>query len=73
MGRPSFDQTHRSDCAAELTYFAIDKGFEVKLMYPSSVEVPMWDLEDGVKFGYGTTYENNIYHSFESQYRYVYK
>ena len=68
MGRPSFDQTHRSDCAAELTYFAIDKGFEVKLMYPSSVEVPMWDLEDGVKFGYGTTYENNIYHSFESRF-----
>ena len=37
-------------------------------MYPSSVEVPMWDLEDGVKFGYGTTYENNIYHSFESRF-----
>jgi len=71
MGRPSFDKTYRSDCAGELTYSAIDKGFEVKLMYPSNVEVPMWDLEEGVRFGYGTTYDNNIYHSFESRFNNV--
>lgn len=34
------------------------------------VETPMWDLDDGIKFGYGTTY-NNIYHSFESRFNNV--
>jgi hypothetical protein len=68
LGNPTFDQTYRSDCAGELTHAAIDKGFKVNLMYPSHVEKPMWDLDNGFKFGYGTTYADKIYHSFESRF-----
>ena len=67
LGRPTFSCTDRSDCAGELTHKSIELGYEVKLMYPSNVMIPKWDLTNDIKFGIGTTYENNIFHSFESR------
>jgi hypothetical protein len=67
LGKPSFTCTKRSDCAGELTYLAIEEGFEVKLMYPISVEKKLWPLRDGEMFGLGTNYENKIYHQFYSR------
>jgi hypothetical protein len=67
LGRPTFSTTERSDCAAELSYHAKDKGVELNLLYPSSVEVELWDLDNGRKFGFGTTYDNQVYHAFESR------
>lgn len=68
LGCPTFACTNRSDCAAELTYVAREKGVEVRLLYPSHVEKPMWQLDGPVMFGKGTTFGNNdIYHAFYSR------
>ena len=45
---------------------AKEKGMEVKLLYPTEVEIPRWDLDDKIKFGTGANYENRVYHYFES-------
>lgn len=68
LGRPSFVETDRSDCGGEMTYSARDKGVEVRLLYPTNSDIPAWSLDQYYKFGYGTNYENKIYHSFESRF-----
>lgn len=71
LGRPSFLETGRSDCGAELTWSARDKGIDIFLMYPTHAENPHTLVENGrgrIKFGHGTTYNNVIYHAFESRY-----
>lgn len=67
LGRPTFGCTDRSDCAGELTYISHEKDLEVKLLYPTEVEIPRWDLDGNIKFGTGTNYENRVYHYFESR------
>ncbi len=67
LGQPSFVATNRSDCAGELTYKARELGVEIKLMYPTKVDVPKWKLHNGQMFGIGTNYENKIYHYFEAR------
>jgi len=67
LGRPSFKETHRSDCGGELTYESRSRGIEVRLMYPTHVDREDFVLDGNVKFGLGTNYENNIYHAFESR------
>jgi hypothetical protein len=69
LGRPSFVETERSDCGGEMTYAAREKGLEVRLLYPTSSEIPAWHLDQYYDFGYGTNYENKIYHSFESRFK----
>lgn len=69
LGRPSFTTNDRSDCGGEITHNAIEKDVKIKLLYPKSVEVPIFKLKDNIWFGYGTNYENNTYHSFESRFR----
>jgi hypothetical protein len=39
------------------------------MLYPSHVETPHTILENNVYFGYGTTYNNEIYHAFESRFK----
>jgi hypothetical protein len=68
LGRPSFETNLRSDCGAEMTYEARERGIEVRLMYPTSVEREDFILDGNIKFGMGTNYENNIYHAFESRF-----
>lgn len=69
LGRPSFCTNERSDCGAEITHNARNLGIEVRLLYPSHVELPHTELDGYIKFGYGTTYGNNIYHAFESRFK----
>lgn len=68
LGKPSFQSTNRSDCGAELTYIANEIGLEVKLLYPTEVAIPAWPLTENTMFGFGTNYENKIFHSFESRF-----
>ncbi len=68
LGSPTFACTERSDCAGELTHKAREKGIEVRLLYPSSVLDPLWELDGPVMFGKGTTFgQNDIYHAFYSR------
>ena len=67
IDKTSFVETRRSDVAGELTHKCIEKKLQVKLMWPASVEEEKGVLENDKKFGRGTTYENRIYHAFESR------
>jgi len=68
IGRPSFNETYRSDCGGELSHKIIEKGYSLNLLMPSHAEIVNFDLDDYHKFGYGTTYSNNTYHAFESRF-----
>lgn len=68
IGFPSFKPTARGDTGEELTYKCQEHGIEVQVIWPSHVEVPKWDLVGDLKFGIGTTYDNAIFHQFESRY-----
>ena len=71
LGEPSFSCNPNGitpwDIGGELTHRAREKNITVKLMYPSNVEIPKWKFKDGRMFGNGTTYEDKIYHHFESR------
>ena len=70
LGSPSFAETNRSDAGEELTYrWAEASGFtprpgsgyyrypnNVHFIWPISCVQPVWDLDYGFKFGFGTTY-----------------
>ena len=66
IGSPSFKPTQRADVGAELTYRAIEENINVKFLRVAEVDVPLWKLSDGTMFGYGTNYDNKVFHSFES-------
>lgn len=67
LGRPTFGCTERSDCAGELTHAAMEKKYGIRLLFPTHVETPMWDLTEDIKFGKGTTFAKSIYHAFYSR------
>lgn len=69
LGRPSFETNLRSDCGAEMTHAARQKGVEIRMLYPSHVESPYAQLDGPIQFGYGTTYGHEIYHAFESRFK----
>ena len=70
LGSPSFAETNRGDAGEELTYCWTDaSGFSprpggsyyrypknVHFIWPLSCLQPVWDLDYGFKFGFGTTY-----------------
>lgn len=68
LGRPTFNTNLRSDCGAEMTHAARNLGVEIRMLYPNHVEVPHSYFDGYLQFGYGTTYGNKIYHSFESRF-----
>lgn len=68
IGKPSF-VPNKSDCAADVTYACYDKGVRVEYLNVLSCDKPLWKLENGTMFGYGTTFGNlfvEVYHAFES-------
>ena len=65
--KPSFKATNKGDVGAEITIHAHRFGVPVKLIWPTHVENPKWDLGRESCFGHGTTYDNKIYHAFESR------
>lgn len=69
IGQPSFVETEREDVAGEVTRAAQRKGLFLAMLWPSEVEVEKWPLgNSGTMFGYGTTYQGQIYHAFESRF-----
>ena len=67
LGQPSYNETSRSDVAEELTHISREKGFEVNMFKFTKCEVPLWELGDGRKFGTASTYEDIMFHNFESR------
>lgn len=69
LGRPSFEITPRSDCAQEITHIAQEMGVKVDLIKFSKCikEHYYWKLLDGRKYGYGSFYEDLIFHNFEAR------
>lgn len=67
LGQPSYNETLRSDVAEELTHISREKGFEIDMFKFSKCEVPLWELGDGRKFGTASTYEDLMFHNFESR------
>lgn len=66
IGKPSFKATDRGDVSEEISYGCRAEAIAMELLYPTHVEVPLWPLVDDIKFGYGTTYGDLVYHAFES-------
>lgn len=64
LGRPTFDHTHRGDCAEELSWRTKEQGFNLGLVYPSKIIDPCYPLDNGLHFGQGTTYGDLAYHNF---------
>jgi len=64
LGRPSFLETPRGDCAEEITWRAEELGYSVCTVFPSHVHEVRWQLGNGHKFGIGTTYGNCVFHAF---------
>jgi hypothetical protein len=67
LGQPAYNETPRSDVAEELTHIGREKGFEINVFKFSRCEVPLWELGDGRKFGTASTYEDLMFHNFESR------
>jgi hypothetical protein len=64
LGRPSFQPTNRGDVGEELTYRCEAIQQPIHMIWPSSVEVPLWDLTDRQKFGLNTEYDGAFLHAF---------
>ena len=50
-----------------LTEAAKVNNVPVEFLKPVYCEIPKWKLLDGTDYGYGTYYEGDIFHSFESR------
>lgn len=66
LGEPSFEATYRGDIAQELTHVCREKGYGVEFIKFKSSKERVWELRDGIMFGPGTTYEDLVYHNFNS-------
>ena len=65
---PDMNEGSFWDVAGLLSIAAVyHKKTRIKYWYPTDVEEPKWDLYKNGKFGIGTTYENLVYHAFESR------
>ena len=67
LGQPSYSHTHRGDVGEELSILSREKGIEVDLFKFKSCLNPKWPYGDGRYFGIGTTYEDLVFHNFESR------
>jgi hypothetical protein len=65
LGQPSFLETLRGDVGEELTRVAESQGKLVDLLWPTACDEPRWDLTDTIRFGFGTTYDDDFWHAFE--------
>lgn len=67
LNAPDLDHNiARSDTAEELTYKAKELGYNVCLFYPSHVEEPNTDLDNGCKTGLGNTYQDLFFHASQA-------
>ncbi len=63
---PSFNPSDKGDVGYLITERA-SHNVDVELIWPTHVEIPKWDLGLNSCFGHGTTYDNKVYHAFESR------
>lgn len=61
-GKPSFVEVDNFDVGGHFSSLS-----EMLLLYPTYVEAPKWRLTDTQLFGHGTTYDDRVYHAFESR------
>jgi hypothetical protein len=66
----SFSSSDKGDVAQDFTNLVVKKGFKLNFWFPTSIEEPKWKLysKNHSEFGLGTTYDNLVYHAFESRY-----
>jgi hypothetical protein len=62
-GRPSFEQTPRTDVGQQMTRAAIRQRIPIEYLWPTSVAEPRWKVK-GHEFGIGTSYGGLIFHLF---------
>lgn len=71
LGRPSFTESRRGDCTEEFTYVAEEAGIRYRCLYPTTFEREpaegIWPLGNYGYYGIGTTYDNTVYHLFQSR------
>lgn len=68
LGRPSCGATPYGDVAQALTKRWLGHKKPVKMIPPTHVETPLWDLPGRPKaYGIGTTYGEFCYHQFQSR------
>jgi hypothetical protein len=70
MGMPPFDVTYRGDDTQELTYIANETGIPVRFIRFTHCEELHyhWKFKDGRQYGFGNTYEDLVFHNFESRF-----
>jgi len=69
LGCPSFCRTDRGDVAEEMTFKCEEKGIPISYLMPTHVVKPLIDLVGEYKYGFGTTYDNDIFHAFRIRQR----
>lgn len=78
-GKPTLCEMPGHDVGGYFTNEMVRVGHRAKLLWPTHVENPVWDLTEKVKFGHGTTYgkpsadwlpagQGDVYHAFESRF-----
>lgn len=71
LGRPSFTETRRGDTTEEFTYRAEEAGVRFRCLYPTTFEREpvegIWPLGSYGYYGIGTTYDDTVYHLFQSR------
>lgn len=71
LGRPSFTETRRGDTTEEFTYRAEEAGVRYRCLFPTTFEREpvegIWPLAGYGYYGIGTTYDDTVYHLFQSR------
>lgn len=62
LGAPTYDHGGDCDCAEYVTKIAQEQGFCIAGIWPSEVQEKLYNLGNGLKFGYGTTYGDYYFH-----------
>jgi len=66
LGNPSCKPNYRGDTAEELTWQVEEKEeLKLKFIYPThSIGDPIWNLGHLPPYGFGTTYDDMVFHCF---------
>lgn len=71
LGKPSFRESRRGDTTEEFTYVAEEAGVRFRCLFPQTFEREpaegIWPLASYGYYGIGTTYDDTVYHLFQSR------
>lgn len=71
LGYPDMEMVDNDmDAGQNLTETALRRGGNACYWWPTAIEDPQWTLHhpEHTRFGYGTTYDDRIYHAFLSRF-----